>query len=322
MCCFRFVISAICLAILVLLHPTAHAQLTYPHIYIEIDSIWQFQNLRLIPMRFKNQVAAERLRLNQQPVINLSEALKKSKIDIKEFYYNGDANVKLLQLKNKSNQYILLNSGDIIAGGKQDRMLAESKLLAPKATDEFIDVYCVEKGRWSHKNKSFTYIGNADEMLRRTMDSTNSQHWIWAEIENRLPDANKWTTTWPYTQVYQKNNKAILPYVQYFGNKWQHSDSSFAGFIALGADSSIISCEVFASPALTIVAFPQLVAGWAQSVISKNVVKARFVSPTTVLQFASPFLASYELQKSYLQRRGKAYYYKDQLFHLVVHGYQ
>ncbi len=302
--------------------PKTYAQLTYPHIYIEIDSIWQFQNLQLVPIRYKNQVNKLLALPTQQTVIGLAEAIKKGKIEIKEFYYNGDANVKLLQLKNRSNQYIMLNSGDIIAGGKQDRMLAESKLLAPKASDEFIDVYCVEKGRWSNKNKSFTYVGNADEMLRRIMDSTNSQHWIWTEIENRLPDANKLTTTWPYTQAYQKHNKAILPYLQFFAGKWQHSDSTFAGFIALGADSSILSCEVFAAPSLTLAAFPQLIAGWAQSVVTKNIVQPRFVSTTRVMHFANAFLASYEQQKAYLQKRGKAYFYQNQLFHLVVHGYK
>jgi len=45
--------------------------------------------------------------------------------------------------------------------------VAETKIIESKNEEQFIAVYCIEKGRWDDKPKPFVYAGAADINLRK-----------------------------------------------------------------------------------------------------------------------------------------------------------
>jgi hypothetical protein len=57
--------------------------------------------------------------------------MQQKKIKITENKFDGRENVNTLNIRNLSKEYILVESGDLLKGGKQDRMSAETKLIAP-----------------------------------------------------------------------------------------------------------------------------------------------------------------------------------------------
>jgi len=291
------------------------SQLTYPNILIEFDSAWTHKNLQLIPIRFK-QTFFDNQSSNFPRLISLQQAMKEGKVHIKEWYYNGDADVRTLQISNKSNDHIVLQQGDMLKGGKQDRMIAESKILAPKQQDEFLSVYCIERGRWDKKATTFSYAGSADAWLKKTMDSTNQQQYIWKEIEHRLPNNDAVITTWPYLQVFNDTTKIDTSYTNFFQQKMKVSDSLFAGYIAV-TDSSIISCEVFASTTLTVQFFDKLIKSWSYAAIIKG--NKPVVTYKQLNKFANLVFSSEEQQKNYVQKHGKQYIYQHKTFHLVAY---
>jgi hypothetical protein len=54
-----------------------------------------------------------------------------------------------LQVENTGDEEIFIQSGDIVKGGQQDRVLSVSLVLPPHSGTVLIESFCVEGGRWS-----------------------------------------------------------------------------------------------------------------------------------------------------------------------------
>jgi hypothetical protein len=63
--------------------------------------------------------------------------------------YSTGASVNQLVLVNRSKRPLLLLAGELVSGGKQDRIIGKDRLV-PAGSDPLpLDVFCVEHGRWS-----------------------------------------------------------------------------------------------------------------------------------------------------------------------------
>src|SRR5215831_707883 len=62
--------------------------------------------------------------------------------------YDGPS-VNQLVLVNHSKRPLLLLAGELVSGGKQDRVIAKDRIVAPFGAPLPLDVFCVEHGRWS-----------------------------------------------------------------------------------------------------------------------------------------------------------------------------
>jgi hypothetical protein len=62
--------------------------------------------------------------------------------------YGGPA-VNQLVLLNRSKRPVLLLAGELVSGGKQDRVIAKDRIVAPGSDPLPLNVFCVEHGRWS-----------------------------------------------------------------------------------------------------------------------------------------------------------------------------
>jgi len=75
--------------------------------------------------------------------LTLEEALAKNTVQMRE---TGDVN--RLEVENVGNDEVFVQSGDIVKGGQQDRVLTVSLLLPPHSGRIPIAAFCVEQGRW------------------------------------------------------------------------------------------------------------------------------------------------------------------------------
>ncbi len=76
--------------------------------------------------------------------LTLEEALARKLVTVRE-----TSQVNELQIENTGNEEVFVQSGDIVKGGQQDRVLSVSLLLPPHSGAVPIASYCVESGRWS-----------------------------------------------------------------------------------------------------------------------------------------------------------------------------
>jgi hypothetical protein len=76
--------------------------------------------------------------------LTLAEALEKGGIEVHE-----TGNVRELKIENKGAERVFVQMGDIVKGGRQDRVLTVSLELEPNSGMVSIGAYCVEQGRWA-----------------------------------------------------------------------------------------------------------------------------------------------------------------------------
>lgn len=89
---------------------------------------------------------------DQGPVpLTLGEAMEQGVVKVIE---TGD--VEELVVRNLGEHDVFIQSGDIVKGGMQDRVLTVSMILPPNSGDIPIGAFCVEHGRWSGRGQEET----------------------------------------------------------------------------------------------------------------------------------------------------------------------
>ena len=89
---------------------------------------------------------------DQQPALDYvlaAKAMADNNLVIKEISMGGS--VPRLQVKNKLKKPVLILEGDLLIGGKQNR-LSNSSVLIPQKTKMPLPVSCIEHGRWGRRN--------------------------------------------------------------------------------------------------------------------------------------------------------------------------
>src|SRR6185312_2171094 len=78
--------------------------------------------------------------------LTLEEAMLKGAVRVDE-----TGSVNQLSIENLGGQEVFIQAGDIVKGGKQDRVLSVSLVLPPHSGVVPITAFCVEHGRWSKR---------------------------------------------------------------------------------------------------------------------------------------------------------------------------
>src|SRR5579863_6254897 len=65
------------------------------------------------------------------------------------------AQVNRLVLVNNSKRPLLLLAGEIVTGGKQDRVIGKDRIVPPESDPVDLSVFCVEPGRWVATTEHF-----------------------------------------------------------------------------------------------------------------------------------------------------------------------
>ncbi|HVX28145.1 MAG TPA: DUF6569 family protein, partial [Parafilimonas sp.] len=285
---------------LIFLHQQLHAQLTYNELSVQYDSPWTFKKLQLIPIRFKDKGGApgfQNITAFDKPVISFSDALKQHKIVIKENTADGGADVSTLFVKNKSKDNVLLMSGEMIQGGKQDRAIGKTTIIPAGRNKNYVPVFCIEKGRWDDKAKRFRHAGTADVGVRKQIDETQRQNKIWKQIDNELAEKNKKNQTAAYLSAYNDSTLDDTSYLHFFINKMRESDSSYAGFIAITGDR-IINSEIFSGTDLCLAAYIEMIKSYVHSLQPSDGAPSK--THDEVKAFTDKFLPDKTTQKKYL----------------------
>lgn len=296
-----------------------HAQFENTTLFVQYDSAWTCKNLKLIPVRYKSQPASAIVGIDSSVrILSLSEAMRQKKIKVSELPRNVGADVSVLKLTNESKDYILVNSGEVIAGGKQDRAAGETVLLPPVKEDYYLKSYCVEKGRWSSKEKAFKYYKPADLSIKKAIDIEKNQAHVWNEIERQFKNANLATETWAYPEIATKNETLDdSAYIKCVMEKFQASDSTYAGFIAV-TGNRIIATDLYANSHLTNNAFETILHSYVRFAASFG--DTPTMPDQAVEQFMNPIFADVKTRREFLVRHGTMHYYQGKAIHLVAYG--
>lgn len=92
--------------------------------------------------------------------VTLQEALARGAVEVFE-----TGNVRELEIENKGEEPVFVQFGDLVKGGRQDRVLTVSLVLPPKSGRVPIGSFCVEQGRWAARGVEDARKFSVSEML-------------------------------------------------------------------------------------------------------------------------------------------------------------
>ncbi len=116
--------------------------------------------------------------------LTLQEALQEKKVIV---YETKDVNE--LAIQNLSDQDVYVQSGDIVKGGQQDRMIGADLIVPPRSGRMPIAAFCVEHGRWSGRGneQAGVFSSSADvaatKEIKLAAKRSSSQGAVWESVK-------------------------------------------------------------------------------------------------------------------------------------------
>jgi len=110
--------------------------------------------------------------------------------------YRGDQ-VNTLVLVNHSEKPLLLLAGEIVTGGKQDRVIAKDRIVPAGSDPIDLGVFCIEPGRWTESSATFgaaakapTHSFMVQPSVRRETMVAKDQHEVWDSVHGAIVQMN------------------------------------------------------------------------------------------------------------------------------------
>jgi len=295
---------------------SASAQLTYETLYVDYDSAWTFKNLKIIPIRRK---AGGGIPPGGIVAVPLNKALSQGLVTVSERGSTSFENVHWLRFNTKSDKPVYIAGGEIIAGGRQDRMIVADTILAPSSKDQYVPVMCVEEGRWSDKEKKFGYGSYANPHLRKALDSSHNQVIVWREVDRQLQAGSFKNNSLAYMSRYQ-DKKYVLggdEYFNYFRGRLARTDSNVVGFVAISGDK-IIGTDIFDGTGLFYGQAEPLLRGYIDEAMVAGAPVTMKDEP--VKRYMDQLLKNEPSQEAFVKDKGKIFRQSGRVVHVNTYA--
>jgi hypothetical protein len=186
--------------------------------------------------------------LSREKYITLAEAIKKQLVEIVE--QPGREEVNALEVRNKARLPLILFAGELLLGGKQDRIVGKDTIVPPGESLR-VPVYCVEHGRWHGANMKFAPADTfVPEAVRAAATEEKSQQEVW----DRVAKANSLAGTSSQTGTFAAilNDPAVARAVQEVTDRLDRHVGATRGAVGViyWLDGKVRSADLFADASL------------------------------------------------------------------------
>ncbi len=213
------------------------------------------------------------------------------------------AQVNRLVLINNSKRPLLLLAGEIVTGGKQDRVIGKDRIVPPESDPVDLSVFCVEPGRWVASSEHFgtsgaTYGGAIGGAIPGTMMAQPSvrakamgdkdQAEVWAEVRKQqqsmtvevaaaptasstsaqeIQSTSSYARVMENKEVKEKVDEIAAPIQQNYESLIRQLRDRKAVGVVVAVNGRIIWADVFASTELLERYWPKLVRSYASEAV-------------------------------------------------------
>src|SRR6266404_6275215 len=201
--------------------------------------------------------------------------------------------VNRLWLVNDSDRPLLLLAGEIVVGGKQDRVVAKDRIVPPHGDPVDLSVFCVEPGRWTEKSAAFGGLASqmAQPKVRREAMAAKNQQGVWDAVAVANSEAVEVTSesievtsggpllqsTTSYAAV--ADNKAVkqkmaeisAPIERSYEKVIHELANKNAVGVVVAVNGRVIWADIFASPQLLQAYWPKLIRSYVAEVVGYGV---------------------------------------------------
>jgi hypothetical protein len=272
-----------------------------------------FKNLTVIPVTSDDCSATDQF-------ITLDQGLQSGTVTITELGADGhtrslrpggqaddNAEVNKLSITNRSGKLLVLIAGEILSGGKQDRIVGSDRIVKPDNSPMPLDVFCVEHGRWSGgpafgqsrvaaagvgggsaggigsgsgsgsgvgpgaagRPSDRAYMMMAAPSIRQGAEAKKSQSEVWAKVASTEDSVNVVSSTGALVQAYE--DKTVTKDLdQYEGALLAEVAGKNVVGVIVVINGKPLSADVFGSPALFQSYWPKLLKSYALEAVSQD----------------------------------------------------
>lgn len=198
--------------------------------------------------------------------------------------HNG-AEVNRLVLVNNSKRPLLLLAGEIVTGGKQDRIIGTDRLVPAESDPVDLSVFCVEPGRWVETSGKFSAPasksvvgGLVQPSVRAKAMADKNQQQVWDEVHNeqvsvaaampgpvrtQVETMSSYARVMENAEVEKQVDQVVAPMQQEYQSVIGQLHDKHAVGVVVAVNGEIIWADVFASTQLLEKYWPKLVRSYA-----------------------------------------------------------
>lgn len=206
-------------------------------------------------------------------ILVLDEAMAEHRVKIREL---GDGSVNQLSFVNNADQPVFVMAGEVILGGKQDRIIGRNTVIPAKTTLE-VPVFCVEHGRWDGTTKEFTTAKALAHGRLRGRASYAAQQDVWNEVAAKNKARKTQNASDTYRRVAQQQSDGTLKDMEREVNqalaKLPDADRTRMVGFAVALNGTVATVDVFGSPTLFAKLQPKLVRSYLTEAIDVTATK-------------------------------------------------
>jgi hypothetical protein len=244
--------------------------------------------------------------------------------------YDG-AQVNRLVLVNNSKRPLLLLAGEIVTGGKQDRVIGKDRIVPPESDPVDLSVFCVEPGRWVATSEHFGASGAmygkatggtvtvpatmmAQPSVRAKAMGDKNQGAVWDEVRKQreavsiemapaapsvardVANTSSYARVMENEEVKKQVDAVAMPIEQNYQSLIRQLRDRNAVGIVVAVNGRIIWADIFASTDLLDKYWPKLVRSYASEAV---VTRSKDVEVT--VSRAQAFLADLEGRREMIE---------------------
>ena len=203
------------------------------------------------------------------------------------------AEVNRLVLVNNSKKPLLLLAGEIVTGGKQDRIIGKDRLVPAESDPVDLSVFCVEPGRWTAASGKYDFNAPAamvQPSVRSKAMAAKDQQQVWnqvAQSRTAMSESVDLATAAPVIagtssyagvienkEVRSKLDSVTAPMQQEYQSVIRHLRDRNAVGVVVAVNGEVIWADVFASSNLLEKYWPKLVRSYAAETIGVRTAKS------------------------------------------------
>lgn len=270
----------------------------------DLSGPYTYKNLSIYLVHGENQMRGD-------SPLTLDEAMRRKLVVVHE---TGDVNE--LEIENiSSSEEVFVQAGDIVKGGKQDRILAVDLVVPAKSGRISINSFCVEQGRWTARGGESTHeFNSAADMapskdLKLAATHSNSQAAVWdnvARSQSKLSNAantNVSSSTSRSSLQLSLENEAVRANAEDYIDALRaiiRGKSDVIGFV-FSINGEINSAETYGSHELFVKLWPKLLKAAAIEAVAESYGVKKSGAPT--LESVREFLRGTEAATSTNRRK-------------------
>jgi hypothetical protein len=187
---------------------------------------------------------------------------------------SSGAQVNRLVLVNNSKHPLILLAGEIVTGGKQDRIVSKDRIVPAESDPVDLGVFCVEPGRWTESSAQFSTMKSqmAQPSVRSKAWIAQDQHQVWDSVgtANRAvtaevlggaaaPAATSYAKTFAEGKISKAISEQAEPIEHSYSSLMKQLRDQHAVGVVVAVGGRLIWADLFASTALLEKYWPKLV---------------------------------------------------------------